>query len=100
MANYIKVSTDRLHQDRDRISDEVNGLGKAVEQLADVMQSLGQTWEGPAWQTFQGQVASDIENMTEICKNLGTYLQHIEYAGKEYAQCETIVERAIRSLRI
>lgn len=100
MADYIKVSTQRIRGDRELIQREMEGITASVEELIRGMQSLGGTWEGPAWQTFQNQVASDAERMKEICVQIGGYLQHIEYAENEYKKCENTVEQLISSIRI
>lgn len=100
MANYIKVSTQRLEQDRDSIQGELEGVRRAVERLGEEMQMLGQTWEGPAWQAFQNQAASDIENMQSVCSKINGFLRHMEYAGKEYRACESQVQDLVNSIWI
>lgn len=100
MAEYIKVSSQRIGQDKESILEELKGIEHAVESLYTGMQALGQTWEGPAWNAFQGQVASDIENMQAINGKLSEYLTHMEYAQNEYVQCENKVEQLVSSIKI
>ncbi len=100
MAEYIRVSTRQIDQDRERIEAELKGARNAVEELYQEMQQLGQTWEGPAWQTFQRQVASDIENMRNIDAMMAEYMNHMEFASMEYKQCESKMEELVGSIRI
>ncbi len=100
MGEYIRISTERLRQDRSAIQREAAEIGKRVEELAQEMQMLGQTWEGAAWQAFQGQAADDLENMRQVCQNLSVYVEHMEYAEKEYKACESQVEELAESIRI
>lgn len=100
MGNYIRISTQQLSQDRNTLQEEIKGIGKAVEELSDEMQLLGQTWEGPAWNAFQVQVAEDIGNMQEICEKLSVYIRHIENAEKEYRTCNSQIGGIVDSIRV
>lgn len=100
MANYIKVSTHGIYNDRESIQNELAGIKKAVDALGQEMQALSQTWEGIAWKVFQAQVASDMENMQAVCDKLAIYLEHMEYAETEYQNCNNQVEALIRSIYV
>lgn len=100
MANYIRVSTEQLERDKTEIQEEMSGVHKAVEELWEEMQALGTTWEGPAWQTFQSQMASDIENMQKVCEKIAEFISHMEYAENEYKSCENQVRDLIAGIRI
>lgn len=98
MADYVKVSVLGIRGDRETIRTEISGIKEEVKSLYEEMQALGQTWEGAAWQTFQGQVTEDIENMQLVEERLAGYLSHMEYAEKEYHNCENQVQMLVRSL--
>lgn len=100
MGTYMKVSTQRLEEDKAGIQNELKGIGQSVEELSQEIQLLGQTWEGPAWAAFQNQAASDIENMQAIYEKLSVYISHIENASKEYRTCENQVGNLIDRIRI
>lgn len=100
MSDFVKVSTQRIHQDKEDILKELNGIGSDIEGLYQEMQALGQTWEGEAWQVFQKQMADDIENMRSVNEKLSVYIRHIEYAEQEYLKCEGNVARLIDSIRV
>ena len=100
MADYIKVSSQRIGQDRASILGDLKEIKNAISSLENEMELLGQTWEGPAWNAFQNQVASDIENMQLIYDKLSDFMQQMEYAQKSYAKCETKVEQLIKSIRV
>jgi len=100
VANYIKVSTQGIYNDRQSIQNELDGIKKAVDDLGQEMQALGQTWEGLAWKVFQAQVATDMENMQSVCDKLAVYITHMEYAETEYENCNKQIESLIRSIYI
>lgn len=100
MGTYMKVSTQRLEEDKAAIQNELKGISQSVEELSQEMQLLGQIWEGPAWAAFQNQAASDIENMQAIYEKLSAYISHMEYAAREYRTCENQVGNLIDRIRI
>mgnify|MGYP001658852378 CR=1 FL=1 len=100
MSDYIRVAIDRIEQDKSTIQSEVEGIRSSVMELYQEMQSLGATWEGPAWQAFQNQVAEDIENMQMIETQIRNYLEHMDYAGKEYKQCSGMIRQLVNSIRV
>lgn len=100
MANYIKIQTQRLEQDRDAIQDDMGAISALISELYEEMQLLGETWEGPAWHAFQNQVAEDIENMQMIHDKMKQYLSHMEYACREYRQCEKQISSLVDSIRV
>ncbi len=100
MSGYIRISTQQLSKDRDALQGEIKEIGGVVKELAEEMQLLGQTWEGPAWNTFQNQVSEDIENMQSVCEMLSVYLSHIEYAEREYRACENRIGHLVDSIRV
>ncbi len=100
MADYIRVSVERIEQDKSAIQNEAEGIKNSVMELYQEMQSLGTTWEGPAWQAFQNQVAADIENMQEIQVKIMNYLEHIDYASREYGRCSGTIRQLVDNIRI
>ena len=100
MSDYIRVSTENINRDRESIQNELNGIERAVNELHQEMQSLAQTWEGSAWQNFQGLVSSDIENMHTVCGKVSGFLSHMEYAFREYQKCENQVQSLVGNIRI
>ena len=100
MADYIRVSSGQIGQDYSSIQGEIKEIENAITSLAEEMQMLGQTWEGPAWNAFQNQVTSDIENMQQIYEKLSEFLQHIDYAKSSYGKCEMKVEQLVKSIWI
>lgn len=100
MGDYIRVSTQNIDRDREKITGELEGISKAIEGLYQEMKALGSSWEGPAWNQFQQQVASDIENMCLICENLSGYLRRMEFASMEYRKSADKIENIVRRICI
>ncbi len=100
MADYIKVSSERMGQDYSLIQGQLMEIENEIRSLEEDMHLLGQSWEGPAWAAFQSQVDIDLENMQQISKNLSEFLQHMDYAKSSYGECERKVEELVRSIGI
>lgn len=100
MADYIKVSSERMGQDYSMIQGQLIEIETEIKALGEEMQMLGQTWEGPTWNAFQNQMARDLENMQQISKKLSDFLLHMEYAKSSYRECERKVEQLVQKIGI
>ncbi|MDD2980433.1 MAG: WXG100 family type VII secretion target [Hespellia sp.] len=100
MSELIEITTGNLNADRETMEQELQGIGEDLKVLLEEMQQLNATWEGAANQAYQAQVASDVENMQELCKCLLQYISCVSYAGTEYIKCEKSVASYIDSIRV
>ena len=88
MARNLKVSVNSMRGDSARIQDLIDQLPGLVGELDTAMQRLGSCWEGYAWDTFQKQVASDVNNMNDMYRFLANYISHIETGAQYYLEAE------------
>lgn len=100
MVDYIKVSDQHIGQDYNSIQGQLMEIENEIRTLREEMQMLGESWEGPAWKSFQNQVARDLENMQQIHRRLSDFLQHMEYAKSSYGECERKVEQLVQKIGI
>ncbi len=100
MENYIKVSDQKLKQDRKDLSQALKEIENSMEELRQAMQTLNDSWEGAARLAFQNQVHSDLETMKLVCRKLSAFLAHMEYAEQEYRSCEAEIGRIVQGIRI
>lgn len=100
MADYIEVDTQALNRDRQTIQSELDKVRTEISQLKEKMANLGTMWEGPAHDAFMAQFNADYEFIQGFGNELGTYIETMEYAQREYEKCENAVEQAIASIRI
>ena len=99
-VNFIEISTEALASDRSALETQIQGIRQEMKQLQQEMEQLNARWEGSAKQEFLGQFEEDYAFMEEVVRGLEQYVQHMEYAGKEYQGCEGSVTELIRSLQI
>lgn len=96
----IKASVSHMSGDIDNLQDYMKSIPGSIKELEAAMKALAACWDGPAWLAFQSQLGSDLENMHEIYKELDSYLQMFENAGKKYTECEEKTHLKIQQIRI
>ena len=99
MTDYLKVSTTNMASDISELEGLLKAVPRLIEDLQSSMTSLGNCWEGEAWQAFQGQVSDDIDNMYELYRFLGTFLETFGNAADTYQQTEQSVYDAVHSIK-
>lgn len=100
MADYIEIDTMALGRDRQTIQSELDRVRTEISRLKEAMVNLGTMWEGPAHDAFMAQFNTDYEFVQEFGNEIGTYIETMEYAQREYQKCESEVNQAIASIRI
>lgn len=84
----IRVSTQRMKNDRDKLKEDVTLLRNSISELESALAFLAGCWEGPGWVSFQNQVREDMAYMNELCNELETYIKHMQDAAKVYNKSE------------
>ncbi len=100
MSTVIKVSAEQMTRDGESIASRVENITNDIGGLADAMKQLASCWEGPAWNAFQNDVSTSIEDMNEICRFFSVYLDELNDAKKVYRKCETENRNRIRNVRV
>lgn len=100
MADYIEIDTLALNRDKQTIQSELDRVQTEINQLKERMVSLGTMWEGPAHNAFMAQFNTDYEFIQEFGNEIGTYIETMGYAQREYQKCESTVSQVIDSIRI
>ncbi len=100
MQKFIKADTKDMARDRTEMQSEIEKIHKEVDELAEELALLANAWEGPAWETYQMQIAEDVEHIHGICDSLQHFLAHMTYAQQEYEKCEMEIKRLIDSIPI
>lgn len=100
MENYIEVDTGILNGDIDTLSSDVAELRKEVDILQSEMAELAAMWEGRAHAAFQQQFSADVEFIQSVFQEADKLISCMEYAKKEYDNCEGDIEQLVASIRI
>lgn len=100
MADRIEIDTASLRQDRETIQNQTEGVRTGLVRLIEQMEHLSGMWEGPAKENFMVQFQTDCELMQEFLGELDKYVQAMEYAEREYDQCENEAAQLVAAIRI
>lgn len=84
----IRVSTQRMKNDIDRLKEDVTLLRNSIKELEEALAFLAGCWEGPGWIAFQNQVREDMVYMNELCAELENYIKNMQDAAKIYNKSE------------
>lgn len=88
MNDHIKVSVNQMHSDYVELTELIDRLPDAMKELESTMETLASCWEGVAWESFQKQVSSDIDNMSKLYRFLLNYVSHVETGRQKYFDAE------------
>lgn len=100
MGNYLKISTNTLKRDAEKIEEIKECIPVLIEELEASMRQLSNCWEGSAWGAYQKNVAEHIEMLTDIYNYMSQYTIKMQEAAKEYVYAEQDVCTDIRSLNM
>lgn len=89
-----------MTQDGENIAARAEDIMQDINSLADAMRELSVCWEGPAWNTFQNEVALSVQDMEEVCRFFSLYLNELNDSKRIYRKCETENRNRIRRVRI
>ena len=88
MGNQIRVSTSKMSRDVKTLEQQIAVLPQVIGELKTQMHLLASCWEGPAWRTFQNQVADDIAFMSEVYQFLSAYNRALQSSAEGYLSAE------------
>ena len=88
MSNIIRISTNSLQRDSEKIKELNDSIPILVKELEASMQELSGCWEGLAWAGFQKTTANYIEILTEVYQYIGKYTENMQNASQDYKRTE------------
>ena len=88
MADYIKVSSNKIKTDADRIDELINSVPALIKALEQAMTRLNGCWEGSAWNAYQNTNAAYMEMLGEIYRYYGLFTANLLKAGQKYMRSE------------
>lgn len=100
MGSYLKVSASSMKRDADRMNELRKSIPALVNELDISMKQLSSCWDGPAWSTYQANVAYYIEILTEIYDYLSEYAASVQEASEKYMHAEQDICADIKLVNI
>lgn len=98
--NHFEVDTGILRQNTDDFSQQLNKMRSLFDDMFDGVNSLDSMWAGKAHDAFKTQFAADKETCEAFCKSVDEYIECLDYAKKEYDDCENKVHAAVDAVKI
>lgn len=100
MNHYIKISTESLKSDSNKINELVISAEKQLQTIYNEIEILDGMWEGPANEAFVKQFAQDYELFKNMCSFVRDFSNDMNNAAIEYERCENNVKDAIKAIRV
>ncbi len=99
-VGMIEISTERLQDDIDRMTECEGRARRQTQKMFAAMKELDSMWDGPANEAFRRQFEADYRTMLGLCDEVRALIECMEFAKKEYDQCEAAVYAAVAALNI
>ncbi len=88
MSDTIRIDTPKMSKDISSLEQQISVLPGVIKEMKTQMHALGACWKGPAWNTFQNQVADDIAYMSEVYMFLSGYTKALGESASDYLKAE------------
>lgn len=98
MSDFLKVSTNSMKIDAERIADLNNKIPQFIDELNIAMKQLSTCWEGTAWSVYQSNVVYHMEMLNEIYQYMNGYLKSLQEARENYVRAEQDVRVSIQKI--
>ena len=100
MAKNIGVDTSIMGRDIDTLRSHLAAIQSGMDKMYGQVKTLDAGWEGPANREFDRQFMQDKKDMETVCQTIGSIIQSMENARKEYDSCESTVGSIVSAIRI
>ena len=100
MAREIKVNTSSMDQDINALQEHLNKIRKNLESMYEAVRLLDTMWDGPANEVFNRQFMADREAMEAVCENVEQVIKCMQFAKKEYENCDNEVGSIVSAIRV
>lgn len=95
----IAVNTYTLASDIESLQTELNMIKNDMDKMYDSVRLLDSMWDGPANAAFNEQFNNDQVEMMSFCETIQKVIDSVEYARKEYDNCEMQIGSKISSFK-
>ena len=96
----IEISTDQLAGDISAMQSRVEALENAKTQVYQCLDNLNGMWIGPAHEAFVQQTEVDSQELIALIQNIQNLISCMEYAKREYDECQGSVNDMIAAFYI
>ncbi len=101
MANNvtkISVSADRMKSNHDDIKKMRNDLTVDSDEIMEIVDSMAEFWQGPAYETFRNSIINGLESFKGLASYMDSFLDAYAEANKQYKDTERKVYNYVHDL--
>lgn len=99
-SNHIKINTNRLNSDAERIAGLIQTMKKELSNMKGSVNDMNKMWEGPTKIAFMQAVNRDTQALQDLINSLESIQKYEVSAKKEYEKCESQVSQLVDSIRV
>lgn len=100
MAEIIKINTNRLGADADRIHSYIENIIKEISNMRQSVTVLEKMWEGSAKSAFYKAFWNDIKVIETVVNELKAIYEYDINAKKKYEQCDKQISFLIAEIPV
>lgn len=100
MADRIRINTDRLGTDAERIQGCIGAITKEISNMKQSVAALEHMWEGSGRDAFHKAFWEDMEIIGSAVQGMTEIYQYDTNAKKQYEQCDRKVASLIADIRV
>lgn len=99
-ANEIRVNTNRLGTDADRVNALIKNMEKAINEMKNSVSQMNQMWEGEAKNAFVTAFNDDMNAAADVIEELKSLQTFEAQAKTEYEKSERQIMELVNSIRV
>ncbi len=99
MADRIRVHTDRLGADAERIQGCIEAVARQVDEMKQSVAALERMWEGPGREAFHQAFREDMEAAENAVAGMKEIYAYDRNAKQQYEQRERKIAALIAEIR-
>lgn len=100
MADRLKVSSDSMKSDYEKMKTLIDKLTANSNEVLDLVEKLSQYYSGPAYETFKQTVYDGTAQMEALLGFWEGYVNAYQEADEKYKNTEKTVYDAIHALKV
>lgn len=100
MADTIRINTDRLGIDAERIRGMIQSITKGMDEIRQSAAALETMWEGAGSDAFNKTFWDDMQTVAAAVQEMEQIYDYDANAKKQYEQCERKVASLIAEIRV
>ncbi len=100
MVSKIRINTNRLKTDAERMNGYIKEIKKEIEDMKRSVSELDAMWDGTSSEAFKKAFLDDMNAIANVIKNLEGIHAYETNAKTEYENCEKSVFSLISEIKI